>query len=82
MCIVFANGPGQRVSLPGRVIPKTKKMILDAALLDTQRYKRASSVKWSNPGKEFHPSQPLGVVAIEKGAFGSPSTNVVNFTYI
>ena len=24
----------------------------------------------------------LGVVAIEKGAFGSPLTKVVNFTYI
>ena len=29
----FANGPGDRVSIPGRVIPKTQKMVLDAALL-------------------------------------------------
>ena len=33
---VFANGPGDRDSTPGRVIPKTLKMVLDAsALLDT-----------------------------------------------
>ena len=32
---VFANGPG---SIPGRVIPKTQKMVLDASLLNTQHY--------------------------------------------
>ena len=36
---VFANGPGGRGSVPGRVIPKTQKMILGAALLNIQRYK-------------------------------------------
>ena len=40
---VFANGPGYRVSILGRVIPKTKKMILDAALLNTQHYKVRSN---------------------------------------
>ena len=29
---------------------------------------------------ELRPPQHLGEVAIEKGAFGSPSTEVVNFT--
>ena len=33
---VFANGPGDRSSIPGRVIPKTLKMVLDASLLNTQ----------------------------------------------
>ena len=33
---VFANGLGDRGSIPGRVIPKTQKMVLDAALLSTQ----------------------------------------------
>ena len=33
---VFVNGPG---SIPGRVIPKTQKMVLDAALLNIQCYK-------------------------------------------
>ena len=39
MRIVFANGPGARDSVPGRVIPKTQKMVLDAALLNSQYYK-------------------------------------------
>ena len=36
---VFANGPGDLGSLPGSVIPKTIKMVLDASLLNTQQYK-------------------------------------------
>ena len=39
MSRVFANGPGDWDSIPGRVIPKTQKMVLDAALLSTQHYK-------------------------------------------
>ena len=38
-CIVFADGPGDRCSVPGRVIPKTQKMVLDTVLLNTQDYK-------------------------------------------
>ena len=36
---VFANGLGDRGSIPGQVIPKTQKMILEAFLLNTQHYK-------------------------------------------
>ena len=36
---VFANGPGDLGSIPGRVISKTQKMVLDASLLNTQHYK-------------------------------------------
>ena len=39
MGTVFASGPEDRGSIPGRVIPKTQKMIFDAALLSTQHYK-------------------------------------------
>ena len=39
MVRVFANGPGDQGSIPGRVIPKTQKMVLDATLLNTQHYK-------------------------------------------
>ena len=35
----FASGPEDRGSILGRVIPKTQKMVLDAALLNTQHYK-------------------------------------------
>ena len=36
---VFANGPGDLGSIPGRVIPKPLKMVLDTTLLNTQHYK-------------------------------------------
>ena len=39
MSRVFANGLEDRGSVLGRVIPKTQKMVLDAALLNTQHYK-------------------------------------------
>ena len=32
---VFANGPGDWGSIPGRVTLKTQKMVLNAALLST-----------------------------------------------
>ena len=35
---VFANGPGDWGSVTGRVILKTRKMVLDASLLNTQLY--------------------------------------------
>ena len=36
---VFANGPADLGSIPGCVIPKTLKMVLDTALLNIQQYK-------------------------------------------
>ena len=38
MSRVFANGPEDWGSIPGRDIPKTQKMVLDAILLNTQHY--------------------------------------------
>ena len=35
---VFTNGQGDWDSIPGHVIPKTQKIVLDAFLLDTQYY--------------------------------------------
>ena len=67
MIKVFVSGRGDLGSIPGRVIPKTEKMVLDASLLNTQHYK--VRIK----GKELLPPLHLGAVAIEKGAFGSPS---------
>ncbi len=37
--MVFASDPGDRGSIPGRVIPKTQRMVLDAVFLSTQNYK-------------------------------------------
>ena len=53
---VFANGPEDLGSIPGRVIPKALKMVLDTALLNTQQYKVQPRVKWSNPRKRVAPS--------------------------
>ena len=36
---VFANGQGDLGSIPGRVIPKTLKMVPDTSLHYTQQYK-------------------------------------------
>ena len=36
---VFANGLGDLGPIPGRVIPKTFKIVLDTPLLNTQQYK-------------------------------------------
>ena len=37
--LLFAYGPGDRGSIEGRVLLKTQKMVLDAALLNPQHYK-------------------------------------------
>ena len=53
MSRVFANGPGDRGSIPCRVIPKIQKMVLDAALLSTHSNKARikgkveQSLEWS-----------------------------------
>ena len=39
MSRVLANGPGDRGSILGEVIPKTQNMVLDATLVKTQYYK-------------------------------------------
>ena len=57
-------------------------MVLDASLPCTQHYqvrikdKMEQSSEWSSA--PLH----LGVVAIEKGAFGSTPTTAANFTYL
>ena len=38
MSWVFANGPGDRGSIPDRIIAKTQKMVLDDSMLSTQHY--------------------------------------------
>ena len=36
---VFANGPGDRSSILGRIIPNTQKIVLDATLFKIRQYK-------------------------------------------
>ena len=39
MCVCVANGQGDQGSVPGRILPKTQKMVLDTFLPNTQHYK-------------------------------------------
>ena len=75
---VLANGPGNRGSIPGGVIPKTLKMVLDNSLLNTQQYKVRIKSKVEQ-SKERSSALPY---TIEKGAFWSPSTTIANFTLL
>ena len=55
---VFANGAGDQGSIPGRVIPKTQKIVLDASLLNTQHYKvrNKGKVEQSREGVALSPT--------------------------
>ena len=54
MSRVFVNGLGDQGFIPGPVIPKTQKMVLDASLLSAQHYKvrimdrEVQSTEWSS----------------------------------
>ena len=54
MSRVLARGLGDESSIPGQVIPKTQKIVFDAALLNTQHYevrinsKVKQSWEWSS----------------------------------
>ena len=60
---LFLDGPIDRGSILGRVIPKTQKMVLNAALLNTRQYQGQSG---AIQGKEWRPLLHFGEVAIEK----------------
>ena len=55
-------------------------MVLDASLLNTQHYKVQIKGKVEQSRETSRAPPHTLVVAFEKGAFGSPSTNVANFT--
>ena len=79
---VFANSQGDLGSIPGRVIPKTLKMVLDTSWLNTQQYKvRIKGKVEQSRERSIAPPLHVGVVTIEKGAFWSPSTTVANNNY-
>ena len=66
---MFTNGPGDLDSIPGRVIPKSQKMLLNASLLNTLSIIRyGSRVKWSNPGKGVAPSHTPWCSSYRKGS--------------
>ena len=58
-------------------------MVLDAPFLNTQHYKVWVKSKMEQSRERSSAlSLHLGVEAIEKEAFGSPSTMVANFTFL
>ena len=83
---VFANDPGNRGSIPGRIIPKTHKWYLMPLCLTLSIITYGSRVKWGNPEKRVAPSptplyqvlphrstEDLGAMAI-KGYSAFPKT--------
>ena len=56
------------------------KLVLDTTLLNTQQYKVCIKSKVEKSREMSSAPLHLDVVAIEKGAFWSPSTTVANFT--
>ena len=67
------------VQSPVESYQRLKKWYLMLPCLALSIIGYGSRVKQSNPGKEQRPPLHIGVVAIEKGAFGLPSTMVANF---
>ena len=82
MSWVFTNDPERRGSIPGRVIAKTLKIVLDAVLLKTQHYKVRIKGKVNQSRERSSGLSYNGVVAIEKEAFELHLTKVTNFTLL
>ena len=86
MVRMFANDLRDQGSVPGRFIPKSQKMVLDAFLLDTQHYKILINSMQSNPGKEVVLSPtPLCSSYWKREPSGCPrlwSVNIYIYIYI
>ena len=65
---VFATGPGDLGSIPGRVIPKTLKWYLIPPCLILSNIRYVSRVKWSNLGKGVAPSPTSWSSSYGKGS--------------
>ena len=87
MSRVFANGPGERSSIPGRVIPKTEKLVLDATLLNTQHYKVRikgkveQSWEWNSALAYTSVLSLLKREPLDHSRLKSP-TLLINYTYV
>ena len=80
---VFDNSPADLGSIPGRVIPKTLKMVLDTALLNTQQYKVRIKGKMEQ-SRERSSALPYTSVwqLLKREPSGHPRLKVDNFTYL
>ena len=83
MSMVFTNGPGDLSSIPGRVKPKTQKMVLDTVLINTQHYKLRLKGK-VDQSREW--SSTLSCISVlyllKREPSGHPRLKVANFTYM
>ena len=65
---VFANGPGDLSSIPGRVLPKTQKWYLMSTCLTLSIIRYGSSMKWVNHKKGVAPSSTPWCCSYWKGS--------------
>ena len=65
---VFTNGLEDLGSIPGHIIPKTLKMVLDTSLLNTQQYKVRIKGKGAIQGKGVAPSPTSQCSSYWKGS--------------
>ena len=68
---MFKKCPGESDSIPGRIVPEKSKIVLGIFLFNT-RHETVRIKGKVEQSKEKHPPLHHGVVAFEKGAFGSP----------
>ena len=66
---MFANDPVDWGSIPGQVIPKTSKMVLDASLFNTQHFEVHFKGKWNNSRKGTAPSHTAQCRSYRKESF-------------
>ena len=62
----FTNDPGDLGSIPGHIIQKTFKMVLDTSLLNTQQYKVRIKGKVEQSRKGVAPSPYTSVLSLLK----------------
>ena len=67
MVRVFTNGPGDLSSVPGGVIPKIQKMVLDASLVNALHYKVRIKGKVEKSRKGVAPSATSRCSSDQKG---------------
>ena len=76
----FGIGPRDRGSIPGRVIPKTRKMVLDATLLNTQHYKVGTKGKVEQSRERRAPFSIATTLRYKGGYYSILFLGLLHFT--
>ena len=77
----FYNCSRDLGSIPGRIIPKILKMVLDTSLLNAQQLRYVLRVKWSNPGKGVASFPTPQCCSYRKGSLRVSLSYGVQLTY-